>query len=59
MEQPETITLTAADTVRTRIDRLVLRYDAAAKKTSLTVLTGAPGQRQPHGTGDHPHRAGV
>lgn len=40
MEQPETVTLTAADTVRSRIDRLVLRYDAAAKKTSLTVLTG-------------------
>ena len=40
LEQPETVTLTAADTVRSRIDRLVLRYDAAAKKTSLTVLTG-------------------
>ena len=47
MEQPETITLTAADTVRTRIDRLVLRYDAAAKKTSLTVLTGAPDSASP------------
>lgn len=42
MEQPETVTLTAADTVRSRIDRLVLRYDATAKKTSLTVLTGTP-----------------
>ena len=40
LEQPETVTLTAADTVRSRIDRLVLRYDAAAQKTSLTVLTG-------------------
>lgn len=40
LEQPETVTLTAADTVRSRIDRLVLRYDAAARKTSLTVLTG-------------------
>ena len=47
MEQPETITLTAADTVRTRIDRLVLRYDAAAKKTSLTVLTGTPDSASP------------
>ena len=47
MEQPETVTLTAADTVRTRIDRLVLRYDAAAKKTSLTVLTGTPDSASP------------
>ena len=47
MEQPETITLTAADTVRSRIDRLVLRYDAAAKKTSLTVLTGTPDSASP------------
>ena len=42
MEQPETVTLTAADAVRSRIDRLVLRYDAAARKTSLQVLTGTP-----------------
>ena len=42
MEQPETVTLTDADAVRSRIDRLVLRYDAAARKTSLTVLTGTP-----------------
>ena len=47
MEQPETVTLTAADTVRSRIDRLVLRYDAAAKKTSLTVLTGTPDSASP------------
>ena len=47
MEQPETVTLTAADTVRSRIDRLVLRYDATAKKTSLTVLTGAPDSASP------------
>ena len=47
MEQPETVTLTAADAVRSRIDRLVLRYDAAAKKTSLTVLTGAPDSASP------------
>lgn len=47
MEQPETVTLTAADTVRSRIDRLVLRYDATAKKTSLTVLTGTQDSASP------------
>jgi len=47
LEQPETVTLTAADTVRSRIDRLVLRYDAAAKKTSLAVLTGTPDSASP------------
>lgn len=47
MEQPETVTLTATDTVRSRIDRLVLRYDATAKKTSLTVLTGTPDSASP------------
>ena len=47
LEQPEKVTLTAADTVRSRIDRLVLRYDAAAKKTSLTVLTGTPDRASP------------
>ena len=47
MEQPETVTLTAADAVRSRIDRLVLRYDAAARKTSLTVLTGTPDSASP------------
>ena len=33
-EQPTTVVLTEADPVRSRIDRIVLRYDAAAKKTS-------------------------
>lgn len=47
MEQRETVTLTAADAVRSRIDRLVLRYDAAARKTSLTVLTGTPDSASP------------
>ena len=47
MEQPETLTLTAADSTRTRIDRVVLRYDAAAKKTSLTVLTGTSDSSSP------------
>ena len=47
MEQPETITLTAADPVRTRIDRIVLRYDAAARKTSLLVLEGIPDSASP------------
>ena len=47
LEQPETVTLTAADAVRSRIDRLVLRYDAAAKKTSLQVLEGTPDSASP------------
>ena len=47
MEQPETLTLTAADALRTRIDRIVLRYDAAAKKTSLQVLEGTPDSSSP------------
>lgn len=42
MEQPTTVALTAADPVRSRIDRIVLRYDAAAKKTRLQVLEGVP-----------------
>ena len=47
MEQPETLTLTAADAVRSRIDRVVLRYDAAAKKTRLVVLEGVPDSAGP------------
>ena len=47
MEQPETLTLTAADPVRSRIDRIVLRYDAAAKKTRLQVLDGTPDSANP------------
>ena len=47
MEQPETLTLTAADAVRSRIDRVVLRYDAAAKKTTLQVLDGTPDSAAP------------
>ena len=47
MEQPTTLALTAADPVRTRIDRVVLRYDAAAKKTSLQVLEGVPDSAGP------------
>ena len=47
MAQPGTLTLTAADAVRSRIDRIVLRYDAAAKKTSLQVLDGTPDSAAP------------
>ena len=46
MEQPGTLTLTAADAVRSRIDRIVLRYDAA-KKTRLQVLDGTPDSAAP------------
>lgn len=47
MEQPTTLPLTAADAVRSRIDRIVLRYDAAARKTSLLVLEGVPDSAAP------------
>ena len=47
MEQPATLSLTAADAVRSRIDRIVLRYDAAAKKTCLQVLEGVPDSAGP------------
>ena len=47
MEQPTTVVLTAADAVRSRIDRVVLRYDAAAKKTRLLVLDGTPDSAAP------------
>ena len=47
MEQPTTVVLTEADPVRSRIDRIVLRYDAAARKTSLVVLDGTPDSAAP------------
>ena len=47
MKQPTTVVLTEADPVRSRIDRIVLRYDAAAKKTSLQVLDGTPDSAAP------------
>ena len=47
MEQPTTVVLTGADPVRSRIDRIVLRYDAAAKKTRLQVLDGTPDSASP------------
>ena len=50
MEQPTTVVLTEADPVRSRIDRIVLRYDAAAKKTRLQVLDGTPDSAAPAAT---------
>ena len=47
MEQPTTAVLTEADPVRSRIDRVVLRYDAAARKTRLQVLEGVPDSAGP------------
>ena len=47
MEQPTTVVLTEADPVRSRIDRVVLRYDAAAKKPRLQVLEGVPNSAGP------------
>lgn len=38
---PDTLTLPLADGTRPRIDRIVLRYDAAKRSTALQVLTGA------------------
>ena len=38
---PDTVTLPLADGTRHRIDRIVLRYDAARRSTTLQVLTGA------------------
>lgn len=42
MREAETLTLALADGQRPRIDRIVLRYDAAAHKSSLRVLQGTP-----------------
>ena len=42
LREAETLTLTLADGQRPRIDRIVLRYDAAARKSSLLVLQGTP-----------------
>ena len=47
MEQPTTVVLTEADPVRSRIDRIVLRYDAAAKQTRLQALDGTPDSAAP------------
>lgn len=40
--EADTLTLSVADATRPRIDRIVLRYDAAARKTLLQVLEGSP-----------------
>ena len=42
MREAETLTLALADGQRPRIDCIVLRYDAAAHKSSLLVLQGTP-----------------
>lgn len=42
MREAETLTLALSDGNRPRIDRIVLRYDAAARKSSLLVLQGTP-----------------
>lgn len=42
MREAETLTLALSDGQRPRIDRIVLRYDAAAHKSSLLVLQGTP-----------------
>ena len=47
MTQPEQLVLTDADPTRTRIDRVVLRYDAANRRTRLLVLEGTPDSDSP------------
>lgn len=42
MREAETLTLALSDGQRPRIDCIVLRYDAAAHKSSLLVLQGTP-----------------
>ena len=44
---PQTVELPTADGARTRLDRIVLRYDAAARKTRLLVLPGEPDSASP------------
>ena len=45
--EEQTLELSAADGIRTRIDRVVLRYDAAARQTRLQVLEGTPDSASP------------
>lgn len=47
MTKPEQLVLTDADPTRTRIDRIVLRYDAANRRTRLLVLEGTPDSDSP------------
>ena len=42
MREAQTLTLPLADSSLPRIDRVVLRYDATSRSTSLQVLQGAP-----------------
>ncbi len=42
MREAETLTLALADGQRPRIDRIVLRFDAASWKSSLLILQGTP-----------------
>lgn len=42
MREAETLTLALADGQRPRIDRIVLRFDAAGRKSSLLILQGTP-----------------
>lgn len=43
----QVLELSTADGVRTRIDRVVLRYDAANRRTRLLVLEGTPDSDNP------------
>lgn len=42
MREAETLTLALADGQRPRIDRIVLRFDAASRKSALLILQGIP-----------------
>lgn len=42
MQQPTALTLPEADAALPRIDRILLRYDALARKTTLVAVSGTP-----------------
>lgn len=42
MQQPTTLTLPEADAALPRIDRILLRYDALARKNTLVAVSGTP-----------------
>ena len=42
MQQPATLTMPEADATLPRIDRILLRYNALARKTTLVAVSGTP-----------------
>lgn len=58
MREAQTLTLPLADSALPRIDRVVLRYDATSRSTSLQVLPGRAVLRAGR-PGPLPHRDGL